>query len=220
MKADGLTNYEMGLKSEFLDRRGMIDLTVFYIDWKDIQAQLPDPTGYYFINGARAFSRGVELASSWSPLHTLRFGYNAAYTQAEYTEFASGITGILTGYQQTQVPKWSMAFTADYDWALTGLWHAHVGGAWRWTGPLWTLLVESRSLGGAPTLELPAYSIVDVNASLETGPLAVRVYARNLTDTRASRHGHLNIDPSGTIAYTDDFMVQPRTVGVGVDYSF
>ncbi len=62
-----------------------------------------------------------------------------------------------------------MSITADYDWALTGLWHAHVGGAWRWIGPLWALLVESRSLGGAPTLELPAYSILDLNTSLATG---------------------------------------------------
>ena len=45
-------------------------------------------------------------------------------------------------------------------------------------------------------------------------------FARNLTDTRASRHGHLDFDPTGTIAYTEDFMVQPRTIGVGVDYSF
>jgi iron complex outermembrane recepter protein len=126
----------------------------------------------------------------------------------------------LTGYQQTQVPKWSMSFTADYDWALMGDWHAHVGGAWRRIGPLWTLLVESRSLGAGPTLELPAYSIVDLNTSLATGSMVLRVYARNLTDTRASRHGHLNIDPSGTMGYNEDFMVQPRTAGVGVDYSF
>ncbi len=58
VKADGLTNYEMGLKSEFLDRSGMINLTVFYIDWKDIQVLFPDPTGYYFINGARALFPG------------------------------------------------------------------------------------------------------------------------------------------------------------------
>ncbi len=88
VRADGLTNYEMGIKSEFLDHSGMIDLTVFYIDWKDMQLTFQDPTGWYFINGGRAVSRGVELASSWSPLHTLRIGYNAAYTQAESTELA------------------------------------------------------------------------------------------------------------------------------------
>jgi hypothetical protein len=52
------------------------------------------------------------------------------------------------------------------------------------------------------------------------GPLALRFYVRNLAGTVASRHGHLAIDPSGTIADTQDYMVRPRTVGVGVDYAF
>ena len=67
VQAERLTNYEVGLKSEFLDRRGMFDLTVFYIDWNDIQ--LTDPVnGGSWVNGGAAVSKGVELAGSWSPL--------------------------------------------------------------------------------------------------------------------------------------------------------
>ena len=81
-----------------------------------------------------------------------------------------------------------MSFTADYDWAITALWQAHVGGACRWTSPQWAGDVQSRSHGGEETLELPAYSLLDLNASVSKGPLALRVFARNLSDSRASRH--------------------------------
>ena len=36
-KAEMLTSYEAGLKSEFLDHRALLDVSVFYIDWTDIQ---------------------------------------------------------------------------------------------------------------------------------------------------------------------------------------
>jgi hypothetical protein len=113
-----------------------------------------------------------------------------------------------------------MSFTANYDWALTDRWHADVGGAWSWIGPLWSLPVQSRSLGGAPTMQLPGYSVLGINAGIAKGALALRIFARNLADTRASMHGRLATDPTATIAYTEDYLVQPRTIGVGIDYTF
>ncbi len=79
---------------------------------------------------------------------------------------------------------------------------------------------EQSLAGRSPTRELPAYSVLDVNASIAKAPLVLRVFVRNLADIRASRHGHLGIDPTGTVGRTEDFMVRPRTVGVGADYSF
>jgi outer membrane receptor protein involved in Fe transport len=72
------------------------------------------------------------------------------------------------------------------------------------------------------TLELPAYSLVDLNASVSKGPLTLRTFVRNLTDSHASRHSHAppGIDPASHVAHWDAFVVQQRTIGVGVDYSF
>jgi outer membrane receptor protein involved in Fe transport len=221
VKAERLTSYEVGLKSEFLDRRGMFDLTAFYIDWNDIQLK-DEIDGFYIVNGGTAVSRGVELASSWSPLHALRFSYNATYTRAEFTKLDAAVQYYMIGYQFPQVPTWTMSLIADYEWALSGLWHAHVGGAWRWTGSQWALVVQSRSHGGQETLELPAYSLVDLNANVSKGPLTLRTFVRNVTDSQASRHSHAppTIDPGTMMARWDAFLVQPRTIGIGVDYTF
>ena len=209
VQAERLTSYELGLKSEFLDRRGMLDLTVFYIDWNDIQ--LTDPViGGFWVNGGAAVSKGVELASSWSPRHALRFGYNAAYTHAEFTKLDPASQFYKTGVQFPQVPTWIMSFTAYYDWALTGLWHAHAGGAWRWTGSQYGWAVQ-----------MPAYSLVDLNANVSKGPLTLRSFIRNLSDSHASRHSNnIRVDPTTMIAQFDSYVVQPRTIGIGVDYAF
>jgi outer membrane receptor protein involved in Fe transport len=209
VQAERLTNYELGLKSEFLDRRGMFDLTVFYIDWNDIE--LTDAVnGGPWVNGGAAVSKGVELAGSWSPHHALRFGYNAAYTHAEFTKLDPATQFYATGVQFPHVPTWILSLTADYDWALTGLWHAHAGGAWRWSGSQYGWAVE-----------MPAYSLVDLNANVSKGPLTLRTFVRNLTDSHASRHSNnIYVDPTTMIAQFDAYVVQPRTIGLGVDYAF
>ncbi len=40
---DGTLSYELGLKGEFFDRRPLIDASLYYIDWKDIQILLTEP---------------------------------------------------------------------------------------------------------------------------------------------------------------------------------
>ena len=146
-------------------------------------------------------------------------GYNAAYTKSELTSARPGAGAVLTGYQLANIPKWGMALTTNYDWALTDAWNAHVGGTLRWIGQRWSANgVQSSSAGGAPTRELPAYSALDLNASVAKGPLILRVFMRNVTDTLGGQQGFAQ-----GYAYfppTELRILQPRTIGVGFDYAF
>src|SRR5262245_2234987 len=160
-----LTSYETGLKSEFLDHRALFDVSVFYIDWTDIQV-IATGSSWGLINGARATSRGGELTSSYSPLPGLKLGFVAAFTQCELTEVDPAAPYLLTGYQMAQVPKWSMASSADYDWILSNAWHPHLGGSLRWLGHQWGVGVSNRLPGGGPAIEKPSYSVLDVNAGI------------------------------------------------------
>jgi outer membrane receptor protein involved in Fe transport len=210
-EAEMLTSYETGLKSEFLDHRALFDLSVFYIDWTDIQVEATSG----MINGAQATSRGGELISSYSPLPGLKFGLNSAFTQCELTEVdPAAAAHLLTGYQLPQVPKWSIATSADFDWMLSDIWHAHVGGSYRWLGRQWALGVESRSHDGQPTIEIPSYSVVDVNAGVARDRLAIKVFARNLLDTRTALHSNIVGGPQA-----ENYILQPRTIGVGFEFS-
>ena len=220
--AETVTNYELGLKSEFLDRAALFDLSVFYINWDDIQLGTSFGDGSFGLaNGGKATSKGVELTSSYVPLLGLRLGYSAAYTQSELTMVSPGAEYLLPGYQLADIPRWSMVLTTNYDWPLTDVWDAHVGGAWRWIDKRWDAIgVQSRSAGGGPTMEMPAYSVLDLNASIARGPLLLRAFVRNLTDTRANLHSFVQGDPANPPASVQARILQPRMIGVGFDYAF
>jgi outer membrane receptor protein involved in Fe transport len=204
-----VTNYEAGLKSEWLDHKARLDLSVFYVNCADIQG-LQD--------GAKAASQGFELTASYAPLPGLALEYVAAYTKAE---LLPGIENPLPGYQLADIPKWSMALTTNYDWSLTDAWLAHVGGALRWVDKRWSWLgVGSRAIGWFPTNELPPYTVVDLNASVARGPLTLRTFVRNLTDTRAKTTGIVQGDVANPPASLEERILQPRSIGVGFDYAF
>lgn len=53
--------YETGLKSEWWDQRLMVNLAAFYIDWRDLQLNLPLARTYYVDNSGDAYGQGFEL---------------------------------------------------------------------------------------------------------------------------------------------------------------
>lgn len=219
VKAETVVNYEVGLKGEFLDQRALIDLAAFDVDWKDVQISAYDSIQGFFLgysaNSGRVRSQGVELTSSYSPLQGLRLGYIATYTQCEFISVTPDASYVLTGYQLSNVPKWNMAATADYDWTLATLWHAHIGASFRWIDREWSGFGAVQTQAGYAAVVLPSYSVLDLNAGIAKRPLSLRVYVRNLTDERAILQS-LSGGPGGTV----NKYVQPRTLGLGFDYSF
>jgi iron complex outermembrane recepter protein len=228
VKPEAVTSYELGVKSEILDREVLIDFSVFYMNWNDIQLGTCFTGGCGYVNGGEATSQGLELTSSYSPLPGLTLSYIAAYTRSELTSVRPGVGSALTGYQLPDIPRWAMSLTANYDREFTDAWHAHAGGALRYVGERWGEIgVQSRSAGGAPTMELPAYCALDLNASIAKGPLTIRAFIRNLTDTRGRQQGivlgdaYINspdvYDPPAALELR---ILQPRTIGLGFDYAY
>mgnify|MGYP001333876368 FL=1 len=217
-----VTNYEVGVKSEYLDHTVLADLTLYYIDLKDIQ--LPDffEGGAGAISGGNAVSQGVELTTSYSPVGGLKLAFAGAYMQSELTTLASGTwaESNLPGYQLPDVPKWSYSLAADYDWPLSALWYAHVGGAVRRVGARWSATNVHIRERGEPTVEVPAYTMLDLNASIANGPVVLRVFARNVTDARAISQAVILGEEWNPSAEIEQRILQPRTIGIGFDYAF
>ncbi len=66
--SDSLNNYEAGLKSEFLDHRLLLNLSLYYMKWTDTQTYLftPQFIGPAFVtNGPDYTIKGVELQFAW-----------------------------------------------------------------------------------------------------------------------------------------------------------
>lgn len=86
-----VNHYELGLKSQFLNRRATVNLAAFWTEIGNYQAtvtngQLGVLRGY-LANADKVRVRGVEIDAALRPTSRLNFYANAAYTDAEYVRF-------------------------------------------------------------------------------------------------------------------------------------
>jgi iron complex outermembrane recepter protein len=215
VKADTVTNYEIGLKSLLAERRLQVDVDAFYIDWQKIQVGATNGVVGYLVNGGTAKSEGVEFAAEYTPLQGLRLGFNTAYTEAILTEDIPSIGG-LSGDTLPYVPRWSGALTADYSIPLQNKWTASVGGGFRYTGARETEVTHSPE-----AFALNSYGVLDLNASISNEHWTGRLFVKNATN-RMVYENEAPILNAATDAITQlrGIPLQPRTLGVGFDFKF
>ena len=94
-RSDSLTNYELGLKSEWFDSRVQLNLALFKIEYEDIQinANPPDTdsgsTPWWLrgtFNAGAAENEGLELNGSWYVTPDLKLEASLYRADARFTE--------------------------------------------------------------------------------------------------------------------------------------
>ncbi|HTT41718.1 MAG TPA: TonB-dependent receptor [Steroidobacteraceae bacterium] len=119
-------NYEVGYKSEWWDHKAILNASVFYLDWKDLQAEV----GYLAVpgdissavniteNASSAKSKGAELEAQMRPIKELTLGLGVGYLDATFGSFPDavvyGVTVDLSGRPLPQSPKWTGSATAEW----------------------------------------------------------------------------------------------------------
>ena len=91
---DYLSNYEIGLKSQWFDNRLQLNISAFLMEWDDIQLRLTSTsdsdTGAWWLegnfNGGKAEQKGVELSGEWYATERLNFSWNAFLASPEFTD--------------------------------------------------------------------------------------------------------------------------------------
>jgi iron complex outermembrane receptor protein len=91
VRPESVNHYELGLKTQWLDRRLTVNLAAFITEVKDYQAtvtngQLGVIRGY-LANAAKVRVKGIELDSNFQPTERFRVYLNGALTDAKYADF-------------------------------------------------------------------------------------------------------------------------------------
>jgi len=90
--SDSLWNYEIGVKSFWLDGDLDFEVAAYFIDWQDIQLTQRTPVGFQFIdNAGEATSKGAELSLSYSITNNMSFGTSIGYNDTELTSVNEGV---------------------------------------------------------------------------------------------------------------------------------
>jgi len=214
--SDSLTSYEAGWKTGSADGKYSLDLSVYYLDWQDIQL-LTVVNGFGINgNGGTAVSKGAELTAGFFPIKGLLLSANAAYTDAYLTSDTDPLVGALDGDPLPYISDWTYGLLADYQWTVRGDWTLSVGGGVFYVGER-AFDYEVRQPDGNLRM-LPSYTTFDLRAGAYLGRWSFELYGRNLADER----GIISVDtadnyPNGAygLAY-----IRPRTIGVTVGLRF
>ncbi len=216
-QADKTTNYEVGLRSDLLDKRVSVDVAAFLVDWKQIQLfefiSVAGSPGFGInANGGTARTKGLEWTLAATPATGLTFTLTGAYVDAYLTSAAADAGGN-DGDPLPFVPKWSASLDGAYTWRAFGDFDAFAGATWTHIGSRANDF--SATAGGAgfvpnPRPELPSYNTVNLRAGLEDGRWTFELYCKNVGDTRAIVYyvGSGSPNYGGGVGYAE-----PRTLG-------
>lgn len=214
-KSDSLWNYETGLRLS-LAPNVRADLSAFVLDWKDAQvnAILPGPVPVNGIaNVGAAKIKGLEGTLSWKILPSFTFNATLAYTDAKTSTAFTSNNGVVvaSGTTLPSTAKLQSYLQATYrfegPFESSGTFtatHSHVG---------------HRRLAIDSAETLPGYNTSDLRLAFARDAWEATLFVANLTDRRGVSGGQ--VTPGiGSPAYTDYFLVKPRTVGLTLRYDY
>jgi iron complex outermembrane receptor protein len=109
VKPEELDAYEIGLKSEMLDRRMKLNVTAFYYDWKDLQTFATIPgIGPAFLNLPKSRLTGQELEWQFAPGADWTLRLYGAHLDTEVTDVGTlGPDAAIEGAPLPQAPEWT-----------------------------------------------------------------------------------------------------------------
>ncbi|MGJ3647823.1 TonB-dependent receptor [Sphingomonas sp. GlSt437] len=89
-KPDTLTNWEVGLKTDFFDRKLQVNLSAYYMIWQDVQIGFFNPAGgfgntSFVTNGANFHVKGGEAQIAARPIDGLTVQASATYNVSNQT---------------------------------------------------------------------------------------------------------------------------------------
>jgi iron complex outermembrane receptor protein len=219
-KSDTLWNYELGLRTSWLDRTLNADLTLFYIRYKNpiITQATPGIPINYNDNVSAAISRGIETSLLWNtPLPGLRVSLKGAITDAHIVapfEAASG-DEIRSGQEMPGAAPEQINATIEY-FRPFGLVNVGTNLGYTYVGQGYNDLAHTVEINGYGSLDA---GLIFSSEALPLKPkLAINV--TNILDvTRPNAGG--TVTPLVPIApYSVYALIPPRTISMRLSVDF
>jgi iron complex outermembrane receptor protein len=212
-------NFELGMKSEFLDRRLRFNVSAFVLKYNDKQEEFSVPalvgTGQEtrILNAANATIKGVEFDVTAVPADGLTITGTLGYLDAQYDDFfadvdADGIETDNTGLEFRRAPKWNWTVGVNYE-KPAGPGDILLNGTWHYLGAHELTFLNNPALANA------GQHLVDLSASYRINGTMVSAFVRNLLEEDGFTIG---FDIQGLWSYGAPR--PPRVFGVAVTQTF
>ena len=213
-----LIEYELGIKSKWLNNRIHFRTTLFYDDRRDQQVKSsivrvrPDGSAEFidFIgNAAEGTNKGLEIELDWFATDNLKISASVGLLDAQFDKFINEFGEDLSGRDQAHAPSYTYNLAADYriqNWFF----QVSVDGK------------DDYFFSDRHAVKSDPYTLLNANLGYETESWKISIWGRNLTDkdyyTRA--FGSFGNDPRKNYVTEPYFQFgEPRIVGMTFEAS-
>ncbi|QSX32263.1 TonB-dependent receptor [Shewanella avicenniae] len=183
-----LYNYEVGLKSYWLEGAANTRLSVFYMDRQDQQVaaslQNPDDPQRFILfteNAGSSKNYGAEFEGNWAASDSLELYGSVGYLRAEYGDYQYqdkyGANVDLTGRELAHSPHWTYSLGAS--------WHSDLG----WFANLNASGKSKFYYSDSNDSQSKPYSIINAKLGYDAESWALYLWGRNLTDKQYGVRG-------------------------------
>lgn len=216
---DKTNDYELGMKTEVFNRKLSLDVSLYYVDWKNIQLTVEQLSSgeSYGTNGSRAKSEGLEFSAQARPVTGLTLATWVAWDNAALTEpfpptSASTATTIygVAGNRLPYSSRFSGDFSVEQRFPLIKALEGFVGGEAQYVGDR-----EGVFTGSATRQDFPGYAQVNLRGGARFDSWTLNLFVNNVGDRRGVLDGGLGTFPAYAFNY-----IQPRTAGLSMTKVF
>jgi len=214
LDTDDVTNFELGIKSDYFDNRFRLNAAVFMIDIENLQTTIFDTsiTNLFFSdNAADAKVMGIEGDFIWLPgsLDGLTVSGAFSILDTEITRVLTPTNDVIKGDELAFAPEFQGNLRARYEWDFGSAGKvAHVMPGISWSSEAFSdIITINRD-------KIDSYFMANITAGLSSDNWSAVIYVNNLTDERAEMARNFVFDVQ-SVTY-----VQPRTVGVRLNFDF
>ncbi len=218
-----VTNFELGVKSQFLDGKATLNVAAFLTEIKDYQATVSEASApgstatiQYITNIPKVRSKGIEADFSYAPSDWINVTASAAYTDAKFVSFTNSpqrpelaIPGTLqqqdlSGRRLPGVPKFAYAIGLNVAQPLSENIEIYGRGDW----------LHRSTFNVSPVLSsysvIRGYGLLNGRIGLRTadGRYDLSVWARNLLGKK-----YFVNRTAGTFGLITALPGDPRTIG-------
>lgn len=213
LDTDEVKNFEIGWKTELLDRQLRFNGSAFYVDISRLQTTIFDPSIvnlFFSDNAADARIYGAEGDFTVAPyaLPGLTVAGAFSFLDTKITKVLTPTNDVVKGSDLAFAPSFQGNLRVRYEWDLTDTLQAHVMPQVVHSASKFTDIIEINKL------KLESYTTVALSAGVKTDDWGFEVFADNLFDERAQLSGSFVYDRARIVTN------RPRTIGLRVSYDY